>query len=169
MLTRLLAAGGGGECERSERTGIRISFFWTLYFPPRNFRGLAWPHSCFQKKKLFERKPMRALSEKKRLDLLKKEIDLIYRPQPFAPMSDFQFERIIQDMFEVLRTMKARVEMIKLLKDDPSIKAVIDSRVLVLLRRRDAFLMTLGFRNGAWQVIEMSHPYLSHETECFPG
>lgn len=96
--------------------------------------------------------PRRQLSEE--IDKKFGVLDAMEDPEEFSKYEDWIFE-----MFQVYKVHSKHIELKHLFEDEIFSPVVFDKEIHSLLSKDDTFLMQLGFKGGAWQVIYMSQPY----------
>ena len=70
-----------------------------------------------------------------------------------------QYDDWIFEMFQVDNIHPTHVDLKHFFEDEIFSPVIFDAKLHNLLMKGDIFLMKLGFRNGSWHVIYMSHPY----------
>jgi hypothetical protein len=77
------------------------------------------------------------------------------------------FERVKTMMFEILSLRRRGSSILDLDLDIELRPVVFPEELQLLLRSHDAFLGTIGFRKGRWEVLYLSQPY--HSVEYDPA
>ena len=98
---------------------------------------------------------------KQQLENLECEISRLYgRLGPYEVDQIAQFyDDCITEMFEVSSKGKTSLTLTHLFNDDVFAPAVVPDSLHRLIRRKQVFLMTLGFSSGQWELIYSSPPH----------
>lgn len=105
-------------------------------------------------------------SEGERLDHLDRCIEKLFghlAPDEVDTLAE-TFQNPQTRMFEIVHTKSKDYTLMDLFEEIEFKPVVFPAELMLLLRRRDVFLATIGLDNNQWRVLHMSNSY--REGEC---